>query len=483
MDDNNNIEKFFKDKFRNDNIPAQNWNTPDDSIWENIETELDKKPQRRRILPFFIILSGLLSVGFFYYLYSKQNNQESRLEKLESQLNHHQTYDKGTSAENQINNIDHSNNNGKNKDNENQTLLKKNNFNRKNLKSVIKKIPKNFTQINNSIVGLIPSPTNPFVQNSSSVLSSSTTLKNDKQQSFESETSYFRNSIELDVLDLKLNPITYVIKDLLITKPSVPVTQKPQYLFVGMVSRATNFSDIKSGELNIPLSELLINEKTNSSLDFGLMGSYAISNHFTLNAGLHYQKRSNVSDYLLKVPYTVNTEMTDLQGNFINTFQHSLPSEIGKVETNLSLYRLKGTQITNNELINLEFSYENRFKTLSVPITLSYYLNQTHNGLSFSAGFQNDIVLNKTIESINANSLHTFVKSKSIAVDYQSNQSSDINTSAIFGLGYTLPIHKKLSLFLIGNYGIGLNNIYKSGDFKNRLNQGSISICFMYKIR
>ena len=45
-DSNNNLEKFFRDKF-NQRIEPQDWNIPDSEIWDSIASEINKEDKKR----------------------------------------------------------------------------------------------------------------------------------------------------------------------------------------------------------------------------------------------------------------------------------------------------------------------------------------------------------------------------------------------------------------------------------------------------
>ena len=60
-DSNNNLEKFFRDRF-NQRIEPQDWNIPDNEVWDSIASEINKEDKRRRvgILPIILVGSSIL---------------------------------------------------------------------------------------------------------------------------------------------------------------------------------------------------------------------------------------------------------------------------------------------------------------------------------------------------------------------------------------------------------------------------------------
>jgi hypothetical protein len=84
MEDNDNLEKYFRDKFNQD-IKPDDWNIPDDDVWQHIDANIPKKERRRiwAFLPF--ILAGLailsaVALGLDNY------NKNNRINELQREL-------------------------------------------------------------------------------------------------------------------------------------------------------------------------------------------------------------------------------------------------------------------------------------------------------------------------------------------------------------------------------------------------------------
>ncbi|MBK8818567.1 MAG: hypothetical protein IPN49_05515 [Saprospiraceae bacterium] len=102
MNDNHNIEKFFRDKF-NQLIRPEYWNTPDDSIWENISSELEKKGKVKKLFHWmpFILGACIFFSGCLGYLFFKQKQEISNLETALFACKENQESQKFTSIDNQ----------------------------------------------------------------------------------------------------------------------------------------------------------------------------------------------------------------------------------------------------------------------------------------------------------------------------------------------------------------------------------------------
>jgi len=62
MNEKKNIDRLFQEKFKDFEV------APPEFVWQNIETELQEKKKKRRILPLWFRLSGvaaILVIGMF----------------------------------------------------------------------------------------------------------------------------------------------------------------------------------------------------------------------------------------------------------------------------------------------------------------------------------------------------------------------------------------------------------------------------------
>ena len=84
MNDKKNIDRFFQEKFKDFEYE------PDDVVWKNIEAILKDKKTKRRIIPFWIQLSGIaaaLLIGmFFINNFSSETSTEKRVVLEEKSL-------------------------------------------------------------------------------------------------------------------------------------------------------------------------------------------------------------------------------------------------------------------------------------------------------------------------------------------------------------------------------------------------------------
>ncbi|MFZ1848557.1 MAG: hypothetical protein WAU12_16695 [Saprospiraceae bacterium] len=246
-------------------------------------------------------------------------------------------------------------------------------------------------------------------------------------------------------------------------------------IWIGPVVGYNVWNDRISGEYIDPLTELLINEKTSNSLSFGLTFGKQISPKIVLNASVNYYSRKRNSTYDINLPYSTVDEIS-AGDDFENHFQHSLPTSLGNISTELILARSKNSSVQNNENVNLDLSLENIMKVISIPLTAQFFVKEAGNGLYFQTGILNEFILKNEIADISTLSHHSFVHDKSISISYQPNQVNKFNMRLLAGLGYQQELTRSISLALFANYGYALTNTFKRNTYQHKIDQIGMGI-------
>ena len=166
------------------------------------------------------------------------------------------------------------------------------------------------------------------------------------------------------------------------------------------------------------------------------------------------------------------------QHDFENHFQHSLPTSLGNISTELILARSKSSSVQNNENVNLELSLENIMKVISIPLTAQYFVNEAGKGLYFQTGIINEFILKNEIADISTLSHHSFVHNKSISISYQPNQVNKFNMRLLAGIGYQKELTRGISLAVFANYGYALTNTFKRNTYQHKIDQIGMGIGF-----
>lgn len=478
-DKNKNIEVFFNQKFSG-NIPEEPWNVPENEIWDNVEKRLDETSKKRRwapILPWIITgISTLFSL--FILMHHLDNNH--RISALEKQIEHCNSNKEGqphkTSLEiksqSQVIPVDNTIQSQPNSSKVHSRLL---NNNIKSTSSL------NFSTPQNSL-------NQTFIEPNLQI----------KKEDFLTRDIIPLSPVPNEVIEAKqLRNEKANIQLLPIVAQGIPLQKRVFYLssppglnhidlqhkkdirpriFIGPSLAFFHFIDAQKGKVEGNLSELLTNESNSATFGYGIQTKIPLSQKITLDVGAQYLQASRRSNYVLNLNYSTSQEIAYNTNEFGNAFQHSLPSGMGQIETNLLITRMAGSPVSDNEVVNLDFSFLNQTSSVILPLTFSYYVNSVQRGLFFSAGIQNELVLGNEIKNVSVISNHTYVKEKTAAVQFQKNQINTFQARAILGVGYQMKLFGSLDVVGNANYGLALTDIYNKGNFANRLNQANIQL-------
>lgn len=518
MNNEDKLEEFFNSRFSED-IPQESWNTPDSDVWDNISRELEEQPKKRgilTILPWFLM--GLLAI-FSIYLWNSYQDQNKRIANLEEHIENQGRLGENRSIneheEEQTNesfkSINQANNDLKNNEKEvnltsenaitfGQKLIE-NDIKIENLKK-INLIPnetkKSQFQILNQVTPLsgsqIPaSKLNFEIENinnfQNSEFSESFEISKNKgvlSDDFRTDltdivrSEMFDTSLIYSLLNFELNEekALWVIQD----PKQISPTPDRKKMYLTPTLNYYNWVDINRGSFDNPLSELLVDENTLSSLAYGLKGNVEIAQRFILNAGLLYTERNQESTYELKLPYSKDAEVVDANGEFVNSFEHSLPTGLGNVTTNLILVRSQSAELQENEIVELDFSFRQKSQALIVPIQMSYFPFQRTSGMFVEFGVLNFITLSNEVTKVSSMSHHSEVKEKSVSVSRENGLSSMWTVQAIGGIGYKRPIGRKVELVMLATYGHGLNSVFRTESYSHNINSLGIGIGVMREL-
>jgi hypothetical protein len=273
-------------------------------------------------------------------------------------------------------------------------------------------------------------------------------------------------------------PINFPI----LTESIKPSMKTANGIVFGPVVQYIHWQDKIKGSFNNPLSELLIKEETSPSIALGIAVTKKLGGRFVFNTGMLYYQRNQTSQYVINLPYSTVDEI-NVGSEFENRFSHSLPTGLGNINTNLVLSRSINSPVTNNENVNLDFSLQNHTKALALPMMLSYYLKKTGDGFFVQGGIFNEFIIQNEIRDVNTESHHTFVKDKSIVVDYNKSQINKINVSSVVGVGYEKEILKGIGISLSATYGFALTNTFATPNYLHKIDQLGLQMTVVKKIK
>lgn len=453
MEDNQNIEKFFKDKL-NQPIKQEPWNTPDDSVWTNIASSLDNDKEKTRVFPLnhllilFLLASLLTSAGFHL-------SQQKRIKDL-----HQQIAACNPAGESETTNIASE----KNQFSQSNvtpvpSLYKKQESSQLSLKKIIpsNKVKDALTPQNENIL-------TEGINSSENKIQSSDAFVESPVQNIISVNNLISPPVSLfnSFIDLKENPGVVVIR-----KPDV--VKRNEKTLLGLSAGSIIWLDREQGTMIHPLSELLIEEKTYNSAIAGLRFSRQLNAKWSVTGGLEYYRRTQHSLYSIALPYSKDTEI-DAGSNYENHFQHSLPTGLGNVNTFLVLARSRDSELAHNEIVSLDFAMNQQAYVLSIPAGISYFPLGEKFGPFINGGLRTDVVIDNLVSDINLRSHHPLVQDNHINVEYNNLQMSKLNLSLTLGLGYQLPLWRDIHVSGIIQYGQALNPVFRSENYIHDIN-------------
>ncbi len=485
MEDSNNINNIFRDKFNSEAIPKEDWNTPDDQVWSNIERTLPKPKEesnRSPLIPFILSLA-LLGFMFWGYKYLQKAEEVENLEHLLKQCSDSKIEANG------------------NTHNTNQSIMASHQNSAEKIEPIVSMVNQKVANASNSDV--TSSATFKDVNQKSNISSLKGEAANDllasatisdqeariaAQNQIDDNQSLVENHDESRP-NLKIIPLQNLIQKPFVNNNSYfdlnqlntqlsainPALKNSGPWMLGFGVGYNQWIDKKNGTINNPLSELLLNEKTTPSLHYQVNLKKFINRQLAVNIGLGTYSRNQRSTYRLSLPYSTSNEVRH-GDEMHNYFQHSLPTSLGNINTNLTLARSISSNVTNNENVDLDFSLSNKIKALNVPITFIFYLQNSGQGLYFETGLNTEFIFQQTLTNVTTNSYHSLVDDREMNVAFDRKQIERFNFSIPLGIGYSKNIGSDISIDLSANYGFGLNNVHMHEGFTHKIDRISTQI-------
>lgn len=237
------------------------------------------------------------------------------------------------------------------------------------------------------------------------------------------------------------------------------------------------WQQIRRGQLSAPLSELLKEESLIPSWSAGVDIRRRLSPSWSIRAGMVYIQQQHASKYLLHVPYTLSTEQPGTDGHIDNHFAHTLPSETGAVHTDLILRRDAQSLVHDQELVDINFSFQRNLAWLHVPIQIVWEPRPLR-GLYFTGGTSAAFQLTDHLSITEAQSLHTYIYGKSIQITPASNIPRWTGQLSC-GVGFQQALSRQWQFKLEVQYLRSLAPLYQQNGFsyQSHLFQAGVGIC------
>ncbi|MBK9254699.1 MAG: outer membrane beta-barrel protein [Saprospiraceae bacterium] len=469
QDNKDNFEKFFRDKF-NQNLNQEEWNNPDDYVWENIEKDLKKN--KRRLLPVWfpwglsgLLLACILLLLNIYLIKDKEIAKlQSKLEEVNQSIN--KTQPGISSNENQTNN---SLLNSENNHNPSTQVQQK--MNKKGERSYSESSdPKASFQKSKSINSKQPDKTtdqNPISNYEITIM---------EQNLITGSNENMLNEVNLNasvISDLKTINFNFIKSRMniplhlpAIKKSDPKKTSDERSWYVGPGVGVNFWFGKGQGQIKNPLSELILNEHTEVSPNLGIRFRKKISSRWAIEGGINFLKRNHETNYQLDIPYNLQTELVTPSGETENIFIHSLPTELGDIETHLIMERLEGSMVQHNESVVVDFSVTNQMQLFHIPIYTNYYFSKKGEGFFLTAGLISEWIVNTQFE-VNENvSHHSNIREKHAIVSFNSDSINKFNLYGSAGIGYDYKWGKDFTISSSAIFGKSLTKLYQKNEYK-----------------
>lgn len=237
------------------------------------------------------------------------------------------------------------------------------------------------------------------------------------------------------------------------------------------------WQQIRRGRLSAPLSELLKEEDLIPSWSVGVDIQRRLTPSWSIRTGMVYIRQQHTSKYLLQVPYTLSTEQPGTDGHIDNHFAHTLPSETGSVHTDLILRRNAHSLVHDQEIVDINFSFQRNLTWLNVPLQVVWE-PQVLKGVYFMGGGSMALRLTDHLSITEAQSLHTYIYGKSVQITPASNAPRWMPQLS-GGIGYRRPLNRQWQFKLDVQYLRSLSSLYQQNGFSyhSHLFQAGVGMC------
>ena len=369
--DKDNLEKKFQSQFSFDELETEDWNVPSDKVWNNIETNLQKK--KRRVFFWWFPTLAFSAALFLVFIYVENENKKSRIsvEKVTTKNNFTnssvETKTQNSNSEAAINsinpNISEKNQGDKIKSNDNKaSFLSKNKakivntavFSSENdVKSLFEGKDKNpsvltykDTELEKGL-SIVPN-------NSTVILAEEKTAREIRSE----------ENIAL-IPSLSIREINF-LKNIQ-PESAYPKLRKPISKSKFAVSLAANtffIQDKVKGNFV---------KSGGESFDYAYTIGASVIKPFKrvfFEAGIGFSQMNYKLKYDLVLPFNGVGETKSTDGNFDNTYNGSVPTSLGDLKMEMVLARISSQTVQQGEQIPISANGTERLTFLQVPLSL-----------------------------------------------------------------------------------------------------------------
>ena len=465
MSKDNNIEGKFNKVFNGD-IPTEPWNTPDDALWPEIETAINKPNDRYSIWPFAFLLLFCLAGSGLWLINSQLQSTKQKLAEKEIELQ--------MCGESQ-------------KQSEAVIPLIDNNNEQSAVVTEVSELPSD--EVANTAAIPVQSSTDTAVttigkaHNSGGSESHTTptgSINNGKHRVVKatyiaSEVLELPQRSTTDFTPLQgLSPMVTGHSDRLAamqapTLEVMPVVEpiknsKATYFNIAVMDE---YGYVKSdGMQETPLTELIDAEYGRHSIGVSAFLQREVSQHWYINAGIGYSHQRYNTNYDLELGYELADEKVQGSEGHVS-YEHSLPSFVGNLDTELILGRSLANSIGDNETVQLDFDTRTSIHQLSLPIGIEYYTGANRSGLSLGLQVRPSYIVAASSSIHAVTSYHDHIDDSFASSTLDQSGFEQLQLHVGLGLGYTYPLAPGTSITVGASYLRGLTNLYTTQTYSS----------------
>jgi hypothetical protein len=217
---------------------------------------------------------------------------------------------------------------------------------------------------------------------------------------------------------------------------------------------------------------LIGSHRYNHSFGFNVGLEYHKEGKFSIGTGLGFRRMSLHTHYILNIPYDLSTEVA-YSDHHENSFSHTLPSDMGDIESTLVVFRAIGSEVHHNENVNVYMNTLYCQDMITIPLIFKFHTKNIHQGLYFQAHIQAEHIIHRQINPYSTVMNHDKLHHR----DIQARPVGKNNTNIGFGgaIGYRLSLGKDVVLDPGINYNVFNRN-------SNLYNQLSFQLMAVYRI-
>lgn len=433
MNDKKNIDRFFQERFKDFEM------SPNEQVWENIETELKKEKKKRKVIPFWIKFPGIAAaflLGLFALNSLLNNNPDSQNGIVISpEILKSSTESRDSIIENKSNPLEIKNANsvvvnntkteqkdGKESTSKNQPKIHSNK--KKTQANAVVYLQKNHPSVKQETTNSTELSTKVIIAETNNA--SNRTLEKKRLKETENTKIAATDAKEQSLNTVESpNELEEILKKKKEGKEeAVVLSSKNKWQITPNVAAVYLNSNSGGSAIDPKFSE---NQKTaDNSLSFGVGVNYAVSKKVTLRSGINN----------LSLGYNTNNIMysTGLANNNLANIKYTSTSLIEiKNESNLNMLSLFeiNLQKTTTGTINQKMGY------YEVPLEVSYAVLDKKFGINLIGGVSTLFLNQNKISLVSSETKITLGEARNL---------NQINFSTNVGVGFQYQIMKSFKI-------------------------------------